>query len=348
MIRYTTGDLLAAEVDAVVNTVNTVGIMGKGLALQFKRRYPANFKAYEAACKAEEVRLGSMFVTETGEIAGPRLIVNFPTKGHWKANSKLDDIRRGLVDLIRVIGEYRITSIAVPPLGAGNGGLNWADVRPLIAEALGDLSDVEVVVYEPSAGHRAVAAASAPKLSRVGALLLELIERYVASRTDYEIDAPPRTASLLEIQKLMYFAERYAPWLGLGFVKYQYGPYSDRLRKLIREYEGSYLEGFGDGTDPVLSLMPIGVTDLGRSALAGFHDAESGDRAAVVEAVLATIDEFDGAYPLELLASVDWAVREIKSRDPQQIRQYIAQWNPRKQRLFTPLHIERALSRVAA
>jgi O-acetyl-ADP-ribose deacetylase (regulator of RNase III) len=118
------GNLLDADADSLINTVNTVGVMGKGIALQFKQAYPGNFQAYEAACRHGEVRLGKMFTYETGLLGKPRLIINFPTKGHWRARSRLSDIKAGLVDLRQVIGERGIESIAVPPLGCGNGGLD--------------------------------------------------------------------------------------------------------------------------------------------------------------------------------------------------------------------------------
>jgi O-acetyl-ADP-ribose deacetylase (regulator of RNase III) len=142
-------NLLEAPADALVNTVNTVGIMGKGLALQFKQAYPGNFRAYESACRRGEVHLGKMFTYETGRLDRPRFVINFPTKGHWRSRSKLSDIKAGLDDLRDVIRERHIDSIAIPPLGCGNGGLDWRDVRPLIVEALADLPNVRVMVYPP-------------------------------------------------------------------------------------------------------------------------------------------------------------------------------------------------------
>src|SRR5215510_5487854 len=114
MLEEAAGNLLDAQVDAVVNTVNTVGVMGKGIALQFKQAYPENFRAYEAACRRGDVQLGRMFVVETGQMGPPRLIINFPTKRHWRARSRLSDIQAGLADLRKVISDRKITSIAVP------------------------------------------------------------------------------------------------------------------------------------------------------------------------------------------------------------------------------------------
>lgn len=157
MIRVTQGNLLEADVEALVNTVNTVGVMGKGIALMFKERFPANMAAYARACKAKEVQTGKMFVTETGEPMGPRWIVNFPTKQHWRAKSQMQWIVDGLADLRRFIQQNKVGSIAIPPLGAGNGGLDWAQVKPHIEQALGDLAEVEVLVYEPTAKYQNVA-----------------------------------------------------------------------------------------------------------------------------------------------------------------------------------------------
>ena len=151
MITFTQGNLLEADVEAAVNTVNTVGIMGKGIALMFKERFPRNFEAYAHACENKKVRIGKMFLNENREFFGPKWIVNFPTKTHWRANTQLEWIEQGLQDLVRVIKEKNIRSIAIPPLGCGHGGLNWDEVRPLVVAALEKVEDLEAVVYEPTA-----------------------------------------------------------------------------------------------------------------------------------------------------------------------------------------------------
>ncbi|MFY1598358.1 macro domain-containing protein [Micromonospora sp. WMMD737] len=150
MITVRHGDLLDADVEALVNPVNTVGVMGKGLALAFKRAHPANFTAYRAACAAGTVRLGRMFVYDSGTPGRHRYVVNFPTKGHWRSPSRLAGIESGLPNLVRVLRDDRIASVAVPALGCGNGGLDWAEVRPLIEAALVDLPNVQVCLYEPT------------------------------------------------------------------------------------------------------------------------------------------------------------------------------------------------------
>ena len=345
MIQIEAGNILDAEVDAVINTVNTVGVMGKGLALQFKRRYPRNYDLYRIACKSGEVSLGKMFVTESPEIDGPRWIINFPTKGHWKANSRIGDIDSGLDDLIKVIGELSISSIAVPPLGAGNGGLDWADVKRLILQKLRPLEDVAIQIFEPVKAHFSIQG-EAPKLTPSTALLLRLMVEY--EQCQEEIWLGSQGTSHLEIQKLMYFANRAAPQIGLRYERGHFGPYSDRVRHLVKNLEGSFLSGLGDGSDRTLDLHPILVTDAGRRALQAYVDPEGNrDRlTGIVDEVLRMVDGLEGPYQLELLATVAWIADEIGSTEPAAVIEQVKSWNLRKDRLFTPRHINIALMQM--
>jgi O-acetyl-ADP-ribose deacetylase (regulator of RNase III) len=150
MIEFKKGDIFRADVEALVNTVNCVGIMGRGIARHFKKDFPENFKAYEVACARDEVQPGKMFVFETRTLTNPKFIVNFPTKRHWRSKSRMEDIDWGLKALVQEIRTRGIRSIAIPPLGSGLGGLNWADVRPRIIEALHGFNDLLVIVFEPN------------------------------------------------------------------------------------------------------------------------------------------------------------------------------------------------------
>jgi len=150
MIEPIHGNILEADAEALINTVNCVGVMGKGIALQFKQAFPDNFTQYERACRDKEVQPGRMFITPTGRLANPRFIINFPTKRHWKGKSRLEDIKAGLDALIEDVKRLKINSIAVPPLGCGNGGLEWAQVKPLIVSAFAELPDVQVLLFEPN------------------------------------------------------------------------------------------------------------------------------------------------------------------------------------------------------
>ncbi|MFN0252756.1 MAG: macro domain-containing protein [Kofleriaceae bacterium] len=151
MIEDASGDLFAANVEALVNAVNTVGVMGKGLALAFKKKFPDNFAAYRRACDAGELKPGNVFIFDRGD-RSPRWIVNFPTKRHWRDASRLDDVRDGLTDLINEVEARGIDSVALPALGYGLGGLDWKDVRPLIVEACDRLRGVRFVVFPPRSG----------------------------------------------------------------------------------------------------------------------------------------------------------------------------------------------------
>lgn len=347
MIRFTSGDLLQAKAEALVNTVNTVGVMGKGIALQFKRRFPENYSEYRTACSKGQVRVGSMFVTRVHELGGPTWIINFPTKGHWKADSRIVDIEAGLGDLRKLIELHEIQSIAIPPLGAGNGNLPWSEVRPLITEALAGLDGVDIQIFEPADGHRSVAGVRVP-LTGSRALVMMLIEAYVARRRALEPWELSEGASHLEIQKLMYFADVLTPELRLRFAQGKYGPYSDVVRHIVSDLEGSYISGFGDGADRTLDLEPITVTDGGRIALEKFRSNEAIGQAAqrLTDQVMDRISGFEGPYLIELLASVDWARHKAPQSDAATVSSFVRDWTPRKGRLFTHHHIEVALDRL--
>jgi O-acetyl-ADP-ribose deacetylase (regulator of RNase III) len=336
-----TGNLLKADVDALVNTVNTVGVMGKGLALQFKNAFPENYKAYRRACEQETVRLGEMFVFETGALGRPRLIINFPTKQHWRARSRLRDIKSGLDALGPTIREYQIRSIAVPPLGCGNGGLDWADVLPSILTRLDEL-DAEVQIYPPGGAPAAgdmVVATERPVLTPGKAALVLMVDRYAAVAL---------SISLIEIQKLMYFMQESGEDLRLRYSDHYFGPYADNLRHVLKALEGHHLYGYGDGANPIAHAEPIvvlpGATEEARSVL-----AEHPDIAIRMSRVLKLVEGYESPFGLELLATVHWVAKEI-DWDPddgqQQIVERVQAWSRRKKQLFNPEHITTACERL--
>lgn len=332
------GNLLDADAEALVNTVNTVGVMGKGIALQFKRAYPEMFKAYAAACKRGEVQLGKVHVWPTDAMTGPRYIINFPTKGHWKARSKLRDVETGLVDLVEVVRELGVTSIAVPPLGCGHGGLRWSDVRPLIENAFESEADVDVIVYAPEATPAAADMATntkRPNMTKGKAALVELVSAY--GERAFEV-------SLIEVQKLMYFLQEAGEPLRLNYVKDRYGPYADNLRHSLIAVEGHFLTGFGDGSKHVRGTEPLevlpGAVDHARRVLHEHPDTE-----AKIGRVLQLTDGFETAYGMELLATVHWvATRDDPTAvdEPDVAIKLVQSWSPRKKGLFTEDHIRLA------
>mgnify|MGYP000880146280 FL=1 len=146
MIEYKNGDILKEDAEAIVNTINCVGVMGKGLALQFKNKYPENFIQYKQACKEYKVQIGKMFIYHTEQFINPKYIINFPTKKDWRSNSKIEYIENGLDDLIKVIKELDIKSIAIPPLGCGLGGLDWTIVKQIIETKLSKL-ECKIIIF---------------------------------------------------------------------------------------------------------------------------------------------------------------------------------------------------------
>lgn len=343
------GGLLKSGADALVNTVNTVGVMGKGIALQFKRVFPENFKAYAAACRSGDVEIGRMFVVPTSTLGGPRWLINFPTKRHWRGHSKLEWIETGLDDLVSTVQRLGIRSIAVPPLGAGNGGLDWDQVRPLIVQKLGSIHGVDVILFAPVTAHRPLAG-KALRMTWGRAALIRLLEAYVDSRASTEPWSGSHGASALELHKLMYFANLVEPRLRLTFDQGKYGPYSEQVRHLIQDMEGTFLHGFGDGASPVLNLDPIGPTSAG-SKQAGQLDAEHGDgiTAGIVKPTIEILQGFEGAYGLELLATVHWVWTHQDPRgNADTITALVRRWSERKGRLFTQEHVTHAMERLGS
>jgi O-acetyl-ADP-ribose deacetylase (regulator of RNase III) len=338
MIETTEGNLLNAPVEALVNTVNTVGIMGKGIALQFKQAYPQMFRAYEQACKAGEVHLGKMHVVDLGGlVGGPRWIINFPTKGHWRAGSRKSDIEEGLRDLVDTIKRLNIHSIAVPPLGCGHGGLDWADVRPMIESALGSLPDVRVLLFAPGETPSAASMPNRtekPKMTIGQAALISLIDRYLKGLLDPFV-------SLLEIHKLMYFLQAAGQPLRLQYEAKQFGPYAKNLRQVLIRLESHYTQGYGDGKDSptkTIELLPGAVDDAQNFLL---EDAVIRQR---MERVTELIEGYEDPVGLELLSSVHWVMRhnpEAKlSADAAATA--VHEWNVRKRRTLKTEHLTRA------
>ncbi len=323
MIEYKTGDILAEDTEALVNSVNCVGFMGRGIALQFKREWPENFNAYAAACRRGEVQPGRMFVFETGRLTNPRYIINFPTKRHWRGNSRIEDIESGLKALKVEIRKRQIRSIAIPPLGAGLGGLVWGEVRRRIERALEDLSDVRIVVFEP---HGAPAAAARPRGAKIPtmtaarAALVGLMDRYLAGLLDPFV-------SLLEVHKLMYFMQEAGEPLRLRFAKGIYGPYAENLRPVLGLMEGYYITGYGAGgdePDKLLELVPGAVEDA-RAVLAARPETRRR-----FERVAKLLQGFESPFGLELLATVHWTMKREAATSEDDLIEHVYKWGDRK------------------
>lgn len=345
MLRLTSGNLLEADAEALVNTVNTHGVMGKGIALQFKKAFPDNFEAYAKACEKGEVRPGHVFLFERSVLNGPRYIFNFPTKRHWRDRARLDDLASGLNDLVSKVEALGIRSIAVPPLGCGHGGLSWKTVYPMIEEAFAELGKtVDVRVYEPAGApepEAMVDRTSRPRMTAGRAALLMLMHRYLQTGWEYKL-------TLLELQKLAYFLQESGEPMKLRFKPLIYGPYADELRHALNRMEGHFVHGFGDGgSAPTtkLELVAEAVDDAERFIEDRQQLHERLDR------VSRLIENFESPFGMELLSSVHWLAAYGLGPDTaasaKQAAALLAQWNTRKARTFREDHVSAAWARLA-
>ncbi|MDR3626809.1 MAG: macro domain-containing protein [Ignavibacteriaceae bacterium] len=336
------GNLIEADSEALVNTVNTVGIMGKGVALQFKKAFPNNFKEYENAAKDSKIQIGKIFVTETGKFTNPKYIINFPTKKHWRYPSKIEWIREGLKDLKHFIINNNIKSIAIPPLGCGNGQLKWNDVRPLIINSLDNIVDLKVFLFEPSDyaydNPSQKTRTKKPKLTAVRAMVIALLNQYTV--LGYEL-------TLLEAQKLVYFLQRFGEKLHLDFEKGKYGPYADKLTHVLNDMDGHYLSGMKGKTAQPFDKITIVSSEIEKieEFISNNCTQEQKQR---LESVYNLIEGFESPFGMELLATVDFVINTELNKDynSAQLKDRISNWNGRKQKLMKNEFIEIAQKRL--
>jgi O-acetyl-ADP-ribose deacetylase (regulator of RNase III) len=351
MIEYRRGNLFESGAAALVNTVNEVGAMRKGFALMFRDTFPANTAAYLEAVRTGEVRVGRMFVTENRTPGGPAWIVNFPTKKHWRNPSKLEWIREGLRDLVRVVTERNIPSVALPPCGCGSGGLDWAVVRREIEGELSGLKDVHVMVFEPAEVEgEAPDPARRMALTPAQALVLEMVRRYAVLGLD---------CTSFEVQRLAWFLDRsiralgLPDPLGLQFAARKYGPYAGRLTEVIDGLAGSYLrcEKRRGQAGP---LDRIWFEDDCRDAvMAALERDEARPYQPALTRAARVIDGFESPLGLELLATVDWLLAQDRVTPTRSaVKAALRSWPggrlavARKLRLFDDRRLDLALRRL--
>jgi O-acetyl-ADP-ribose deacetylase (regulator of RNase III) len=343
MLELIEGNLLEAEADALVNTVNTEGVMGKGVALQFAKKFPDMLAAYKAACKAGEVLPGRMHIYERGEMFQPRYIINFPTKRHWRSPSRIEDIEAGLQALVQDIERLHIRSIALPPLGCGNGGLDWNEVFPRIKAALASLKDVRVLVFPPKGAPSAEAIVHStprPAMNPSRAIVLKIWQQYFA--LGYQL-------TLLEIHKLLYFLQEAGEPLRLRFAKDTYGPYADNLRHLLHRFEGHFTLGLADGRnkpETEIVLQPGAVQEAEK--FLAEHADTSQPSLQRLDRVAHLVEGFESPYGMELLATVHWIATHDGAETMDDVVAGVHHWNARKKKLMTREHIELAYERLEA
>ncbi|MCX4025175.1 macro domain-containing protein [Endozoicomonas sp. SM1973] len=338
MIKFTTGNILKDKSEALVNTVNCVGVMGKGLALQFKKAFPDNFNAYKKACDKKLVATGNMFVTKQEDMYDTKWIINFPTKKHWRGSSNIEYIENGLVDLVKIIKKNNINSIAIPPLGSGLGGLDWSIVKEKIMTALATLENVDITVYEPSRSpsvSEMPIRTKKPNMTKGRALLLKLLEFY--HKKEYE-------CTKIDIQKLAYFLQEAGQPLKLNYEANKYGPYAKNLNNVLHIIDGHFIEGYGDGVAKSEISVKTSAIEEASNFLEENKNIEAKKRLKKVEKL---IDGYETPLSMEVLATVHWVVNHegLDKDNVDGITDFIQHWNEHKASI-KPTYIHKALNRL--
>lgn len=341
-MKYIKGNLLEAQTQALVNTVNTVGVMGKGIALQFKEAFPINFKIYAAACKKKELQPGKLLVVKEQTLQGEKIIINFPTKTEWYMKSKYEYVEEGLKELVRVIEEYKIESIAIPPLGCGNGGLKWEKVKAMIEKHLGHLNQVNIQVFEPNEEVKEILKQQESnkeiKLTPARAMLLYAMFYY---------ESLGENASLFVANKLAYFLQR----LGekslnkLKFEAHHYGPYAVQVEHLLHNVNGKYLKGLEQMNAKAFEPLELQYDKL--KEVSEYVKKElSAEQRTRLSNLVKLIDGFQSALSLEILATVDYVRKDKPGITQEDITKTIHNWSDRKRKLFQEKYIQIAASHL--
>lgn len=337
MIKYITGNILESNAEALVNTVNTVGVMGKGIALQFKKAYHNNYKAYVEACKRNEIQIGKLFVVKDSNLnSGEKYIVNFPTKKDWRKPSEYSFITKGLDDLIRVINEYKIQSVAIPPLGAGNGGLEWEKVKKIIEQKLSNL-DIDIIVYEPTQQIKEQLKKERVKLTDARALLLYVL---------YDLVKNGEYVSEFSSEKVCYFLQRFGAkkYFNLDFNPNFYGPYSGKVRFILNVLNGSYIMGYSDMNKK--PFEPLTLVADGYDQVKTYIECNP-ELYNIAKKTIEFLTGFYSDFALELLSSLDFIITTQHSYEKEVINKQLEKWSDRKRSMFSnPKYIDISLKQL--
>lgn len=332
-MKFIKGNLLASKAQALVNTVNTVGVMGKGIALQFKERFPENFRAYARACKAGDVVTGQMFVYDELTLEGQKTIINFPTKEQWFKKSQYKFIEDGLQDLVKVIRDRKLKSVAIPPLGAGNGGLNWTKVKALMTQYLSELNNVDVIIYEPNAEIKKILQKeNTPKdvkLTAARAMLLYALFKY---------ERFGEYSTVFTANKIMYFLQQSGENLKLKFEPYNYGPYAQAVEKVLYALNGKYLTGLEQMQAGPFEQLKLDYNKYDEIKEFVSKNLES-DQKQRLSNLFKVIDGFESTFSLEILSSVHYLKKNNPGLSKQEILNKIHNWNDRKKSLIDEYHV---------
>ena len=334
MLKYIKGNIFESDAQALVNTVNTEGVMGKGLALQFQERFPENYKIYREVCMRGGLKVGQVLVTDYTDLTGTRYIINFPTKSSWRKPSSYSYIEEGLAALKKELTARNISSVAIPPLGSRNGGLDWNRVKPMIESSLGDI-DCEIIIYEPSDVILERMKSERVKLTPARAMMLSVM---------FDMIHQGEFVSEFAAEKIVYFLQRFGAGdcYKLTFNPAYYGPFSGKVRYVLRHMNGSYLMGLQEMNN--LPFEPIWMIADTESDVRSFVDSLDPRYKDVLDKTTGFLDGFYSNYSLELLATVDyilchdermndWALMD-RSKLLSIVEEDIKRWSSRKERLF--------------
>lgn len=339
MIKYITGNIFEGSTEALVNTVNTVGIMGKGIALQFKNQFPSNYREYVKACKSGALQIGKLLVVEDSSLHyGKKTIINFPTKTDWRKPSEYDFIEKGLLDLVRLIKEHKIKSIAIPPLGAGNGGLEWYKVKTFLEKYLADL-DCTVEVYEPNAEVKEVLKKERVALTPARAMLLAVL---------YELVRNGEFVSEFSSEKIGYFLQRFGAQdiFKLDYQAKFYGPYSGKVKHVLYYLNGSYISGYSSKDKKPFEELNL-MMDAEADVLAYLSKADYYQEMEIVKKTQTFLTGFYSNFGLELLSTLDFIVQKEQTKDITIVKKSINEWSSRKTQLFAnDIFIEKGLKKL--
>ena len=338
MIHYITGNLLESDAEALVNTVNTFGVMGKGIALQFKNVFPNNFKKYSEACKNKELEIGQLLITEENILSGKKIVINFPTKTNWRLPSEYKYIEAGLEELVKVIKEKSIKSIAIPPLGAGNGGLDWNKVKSILEKYLSQ-TEAEVFIYEPNATIKEVLKKERVKLTPARAMLLSVL---------FDLAKNGEFVSEFASEKIAYFLQQFGAneAFKLDFKKSFYGPYSGKVKHVLYYLNGSYIMGYSSKDKKPFEELGI-VMESEKEVDEFLSKPENSEYKTIAKKTKTFLSGFYSAFGLELLSTIDFIMKEKNIIEENEIINYLEKWSNRKKTMFTnPQFVKIAMNKL--
>lgn len=341
-MQFIKGNMLEANAEALVNTVNTVGVMGKGIALQFKEAFPNNYKQYAAACKRHEVQPGKLLVVKEQTLNGEKIIINFPTKTQWFQKSKYEYVEEGLKALVEVMKEYNIKSIAIPPLGCGNGGLKWDKVKSLMEKYLSPIENVDIQVFEPNDAVKEILKQQdlqkEVRLTPARAMLLYSM---------FYFESLGEHSSLFVANKLAYFLQRLGEktFNKLKFEASHYGPYSVGVEHMLHNLNGKYLKGLEQRNAKAFEPLEMQYDKV--KEISEYIKKElTPEQRIRLKNLITLIEGFQSTLSLEILATVDFVKERKQVSKQEDIVVAIHTWSDRKKKLFQEKYIQKAITHL--